>query len=130
MSKFLTELSANLKSNSDTIWVIDKPLRYKSDLLGCIVDVQPGFNTDYASVPRIPIAFTLFASKTHREPVIHDYLYRRDSIPVVSFSVANKVFLEAMTAQGKGFFTRWAMYIGVCVGGYFSFHKKKVTDQI
>jgi hypothetical protein len=129
MSRFLTELDAKLKPCSDSIWIIETPLIYESDLVGLIV-VPKCFETDFASVPRIPIAYMAFGDRAHREAVLHDYLYRIDSEPQVTFMQANKVFLEAMELRGKGFFTRWAMYMGVVAGGIFSFHKKKVNDQI
>ncbi len=129
MSRFLTELDARLKPCGDSVWVLDAALIYESDLVGLIV-VPKCFETDFASVPRVPIAYMAFGNRAHREAVLHDYLYRIDSDPQVSFMQANKVFLEAMELRGKGFFTRWAMYMGVVAGGYFSFHKKKVMDQI
>jgi hypothetical protein len=128
MSKFLTGLDARL-TDKDSVWILDKSLVYESDLVG-IVEVPEGFYTDLASVPRIPIAYEAFGGRAHREAIIHDYLYRIDSRPVVSFMTANKVFLEAMKVRGKGFFTRHAMYLGVCAGGIFSFHKKNVMDEI
>lgn len=129
MSEFKTELDAVLKPCSDSIWIINKPLVYNSDLIGIFM-VPEGFETDFASVPRIPIAYMFFGDTAHREAVLHDYLYRIDSEPVVTFMQANKVFLEAMKLRGKSFFVRWAMYMGVVAGGYFSYHKRKVKDKL
>jgi hypothetical protein len=90
MSKFLTELDARLKDD-DKVWVIGRSLVYESDLLGKII-VPVDFETDFASVPRVPIAYELFGDRAHRESVIHDYLYRIDSKPPASFSQANDVY--------------------------------------
>lgn len=128
-SEFLTELEARLK-NEDEVWILEKPLAYQSELLDRIVEVPAEFETDLASVPRVPIAYTAFGGRAHREAVIHDYLFRKDSDPVVTFMQANRVFLEAMKVRGKSFFVRQSMFMGVCLGGYFSYHKKKVMDQI
>jgi hypothetical protein len=78
----------------------------------------------------VPVAYTLFGDRAHREAVIHDYLFRKDSIPKVSFMDANIVFLEAMTLRGKSKFVRYSMFLGVCLGSIFCFHKKKVKDNI
>ncbi|MEN6420315.1 MAG: DUF1353 domain-containing protein [Smithella sp.] len=129
MSRFLTELDARLKPNSDSVWLIDKPLIYESDIVGPI-EVPAGFETDFASVPRIPLFYTLFGDRAHREAVLHDYLFRVDSIPQATFMQANRAFLEAMEVRGKSFFVRYPMFLGVCAGGYFSFHKKNVNDKI
>ena len=128
MAKFLTELGIRLKDD-DRVWMLDAPLSYESDILGKI-DVPKGFETDLASVPRVPIAYMLFGDRAHREAVLHDYLYRLDAIPSATYSQANKVFLEAMEVRGKSFFVRWAMYLGVVAGGWTAYHKKRVADQL
>lgn len=129
MSKFVTELEVKLACG-DCKWELESRLIYQSDLLGDIVVIPTGFQTDLASVPRIPIAYEAFGGRAHREAVLHDFLYRIDSQPVVSFMTANRVFLEAMKARGKSFFVRRGMFLGVCIGGYFSYHRKKVFDEI
>lgn len=128
MSNFLTELDAKLKDD-DIVWVIQSDLLYDSDLIGKIC-VPAGFETDFASVPRIPIAYTLFGDRAHRESAIHDYLYRIDSFPVVERSQADDVFLEAMEVRGKGFFVRRMMWLGVRAGGFTSYHQRKVGDKL
>jgi hypothetical protein len=72
----------------------------------------------------------LFGDRAHHESVIHDYLYRIDSVPCVGRKQADDVFLEAMEARGKGFFVRYSMYWGVRMGGWTAYHKKKLTDLL
>lgn len=128
MAEFITSLDCKLR-DEDSIWCLDSPLIYISDIVGK-VEVPTGFETDFASVPRIPIAYMLFGDKAHCESVIHDYLYRKDSVPLVSYSQANDVFLEAMKIRGKSFFVRYSMYWGVVLGGWTAYHKKNVYDKI
>ena len=128
MSEFLSELDVRLL-DSDKIWILDSPLIYRSDLLG-MVTVPEGFQSDFASVPRLPIVYTFFGDRAHRESVLHDYLYCKDSIPLATYGQANKVFLEAMTVRGKSLFVRKAMYWGVCIGGFTHYHKKCVGDKL
>ena len=110
-SGFVTELYVELKpSRDDEIWVVTRPLIYNSELLGRQVTVQHGFETDLSSVPRIPFVFWFWGGRAHREGVLHDYLYRVDAYPKVSFSVANSVFLEAMKSRGKPWNVRYPMY--------------------
>jgi len=127
MSKFLTELDVRLRDNK--IWVLDSSLAYESNLVGRI-EVPIRFETDFASVPRLPVIYLLWGDRAHREAVLHDYLYRMDSIPLVSFSTANKVFLEAMKIREKNWFVRWPMFLGVKFGGHSSYHKRKVSDSL
>jgi hypothetical protein len=128
MSNFLTELDVKLKDD-DCIWVLCSPLVYNSDLLGQIV-VPAGFETDFASVPRVPIIFEMWGNKAHREAVLHDYLYRIDSKPVASYSEANGVFLEAMEVRDKDVYVRYPMFWGVVLGGWTAYHKKKAGDKL
>ena len=130
MAQFKTELYIGLRPDSDKIYVLNEPLIYQSDLIGRTIEIPAGFNTDFASVPRLPFIFTLWGDRAHREAVVHDYLYRIDSKPVVSISTANKVFLEAMEARSKPRRVRWPMYLGVCLGGFGSYHKRLVMDRL
>ena len=125
MAKFVGEL--DIICRADKVWELAKELVYLSDLVGWIV-VPKGFCTDLASVPRIPIAFMLWGDRAHYEAVIHDYLYRIEAMPNVSYAEANKVFLEAMKVRGKGWAVRWAMYLGVVVGGWSAFKKRGVIQ--
>ncbi len=127
MAKFLTEL--DVKCIDDGCWILVSNLQYESDILGAI-NVPAGFQTDFASVPRVPIAYMMFGDRAHRESVLHDYLYRIDSVPVATRAQANDVFLEAMEERGKGFFVRYTMYWGVVLGGWTAYHKKMVGDAL
>lgn len=130
-SEFKTELEISVCPENEGIYILDAPLVYESELLGKTVTVPKDFYTDLASVPRVPIAYMFYGGRSHREAVIHDYLYRVDSDPVVTCMIANRVFLEAMIARGKSKLkVAYPMFLGVCAGGWLLFHKKKVADRI
>lgn len=129
MAKFITELHATLLDN-DKIWEIDSVLGYDSDLIDELIEAPKGFQTDFASIPRLPIVYTLFGDTAHREAVIHDYLYRKNSVPVVTKAVADEIFYEAMKVRGKPFYVRYPIYWGVVIGGGISYHKRKVEDKL
>ena len=128
MPKFLTELEAKLKDN-DRVWVITAPLVYESDIVGPVA-VPAGFETDFASVPRVPFIYEMFGDRAHREAVLHDYLYRIDAKTSASYAQANSVFYEAMMLRGKKFVIRHGMYWGVVLGGWTAFHKHYVKDSL
>jgi hypothetical protein len=131
-SKFLTELKDHLKPGCDNVWIIDEPLRYQSALLGCIVEVPKDFEHDYDSVPRwLPWVYAFLKGRARREMVIHDYLCRTDSVPTIkSYMLANRVALEAMTARGKPAQVKYLYFIGIGLGGWACFHRKKVEDKL
>jgi hypothetical protein len=89
-----------------------------------------GFQMDFSSIPRLPIVFTIFGDRAHREGVVHDFLYRKDSCPVVTFQQANQVFLEAMKSRHKSRGIRYPMYWAVCAFAGRYFHKHRVGDKL
>ena len=139
---FTTDLDVKLRAGSDRIWVVCSPLKYWSGLLNRLIVVPPWFEaegsqaqdlffeTDFASVPRVPLVYDAWGDRAHREAVLHDYLYRKDSVPVVSYSMANSLFLEAMKSTGKPWYIRYPMYYGVVAGGWTAYHKKNVKDRL
>lgn len=131
MSQFITELDVYLKpERDDAIWVLDKPLVYYSSLLKSTLNVPVGFETDLASVPRLPFIYALWGGRAHREGILHDALYRSDFVPGVSRSIADDVFLEAMKTRGKPWHIRYPMWAGVRAGGWTAYHKKLVGDKL
>jgi hypothetical protein len=125
MSQFLSDLIIRCSESCENIWMLDEPLIYESDQLGIII-VPKGFMTDLASTRHIPFVSMIWGDTAHREAVVHDYLYCIDSEPVVGFSTANSVFIEAMKARDKGIFVRYPMFWGVWIGGYPHYHVHKV----
>ena len=112
-SEFLNELLIK-PTSKDGEWVLLEPLRYQSKIYKGTIEIPAGFVTDFASVPRVPVAYTLFGDRAHRESVIHDFLYTRH---LVGKAKADRIFLEAMKVRKKSVFVRWAMYLGVMLGG-------------
>lgn len=99
MSRFLTRLAAeNADSNhagGRGLWVLVKPLVYQSDLVGEIT-VPEGFATDFASVLRLPVMYTVFGDRAHAAATVHDYLYLTGKLPR---KTADDVFKEAIAAS-------------------------------
>lgn len=124
MARFLTSL--DIAVVDDCLFCLQKPLVYDSDVLKATVRVPEGFYTDLASVPRVPLIYTLWGNRAHHEAVIHDYLYRLDAEPRATYDQANEAFLEAMRERGKPWYISRFMYWGVCMGGRGSYHKRKV----
>ena len=98
--------------NGYTIWRLDKPLVYITNT-GVEITVPAGFQTDLASVPRLPFIYMIWGDRAHREGVLHDYLYRIDSIPVVSKEVADGEFFRAMESLNKPSYIKKPMFYAV-----------------
>ena len=74
-----------------------------------IITVPVGFNTDFASVPKVFRSFIAVLDKHAKAAVVHDYLYEHG----YDKYVADKIFYEAMTVLEVSLWKRGIMFIGV-----------------
>ena len=123
---FLDFLKVELinSSWSKRTWRLLAPFRYRTCVFESphVIEVPEGFRTDFASVPRIPIAWWAAGATAQRPAVIHDYLYRTNGL--VSRIEADKIFLEALQADGAGWMHRHLMYWAVRAGGAGAFNRR------
>jgi hypothetical protein len=127
MAGFINKLDVEVLS--DGVYKLRHHLSYVSDLVKLVIIVPRGFITDFASVPRVPILFTLWGNRSHHEAVIHDYLGRAGSRPDVDYDTWNNIFYEAMVVREKPWYIRYPMYWGVCIGGREFFKKRGVDGK-
>lgn len=89
-----------------------------SDIVGRIV-IPKGFVCDWESVP-------IIKGTSKIGGLVHDYLCRIDSEPLVDKKTAADVYLEVMAFRGSSWWRRYGKYWTVRVTpGYF--HKRKVN---
>lgn len=113
-----------------------QPLLFEDDEFK--IEVQAGFYTDYASVPRLPIIYWLYGNRAHRGAVVHDYGYRKDSkiwskkkddwIYNPSRSLVDYIFKKCNIASGYPYYVYQGMWLGVRLGGSSSYHRMGVND--
>lgn len=101
---FLTALTTTkvreASSHGRAQWKLITELVFNSRDHGIFI-VRPGFVTDFASVPRMPIAFWLAGDTAHASAVIHDYLVRvHFSQGRLTWAQCTDLFTEAMKAEG------------------------------
>jgi hypothetical protein len=123
----LLDAKAIGERNKRVIWKLNSPLGFRFDN-GTYLWVPKGFESDFASVPRIPIVYMLWGDRAHRESILHDYFYRRDCALAVTRAEADKFFQMAMVSQGQPFYIVYPMYVGVRIGGLSSYHRMNVMD--
>ena len=124
-SMFLTDLHVELRPGCDDLWILTESLLYVSNVYG-LITIPKGFISDFASVPRVPIAYNVWGDRVHRESVLHDYLYRRNAKPELSFSACNSTFLEAMESRDVAWYIRYPMYWAVCTFGSPFYKREEV----
>lgn len=113
MAAFGTRLAVALESDAGR-WRLLETLIFASDVAGQVIAVPAGFETDFASVPRLPLAYMATANTAHRAAVVHDYLYTTAQVDRVT---ADKVFREAAEVSGVPGWRRALLYWGVRIGG-------------
>lgn len=125
MSAFLSDLATVLVDDTAAsgrgIWRVVQPFIYQSDVLGKTITVEPGFLTDFASVPRVPVLYLLFGDTSHRAAVLHDWLYHHHE--VCDEATANLVLLEAAKVARIPAWRRLGIYLGVKIGGSSSWEE-------
>lgn len=115
MSRFLTRCALEIADDQDDgKWILLTDLIYESDVAHRTITVPAGFQTDLASVPRLPLVYLLAGDCARQAAVVHDYLY---STGIVSRSVADEVLREASAITGVPTWRRMLMFAGVRLFG-------------
>jgi hypothetical protein len=116
-----------------TIWELHEMLSWCNGIYSVVVPV--GFQCDFASVPRLPVAYLLVGGMGEIAGTIHDYLYREGSQLVdgrvtrePSRSEADYIFYNILGEEGVSWWKRKAMYHAVRVGAGRNWHKRKVME--
>lgn len=111
MERFTEPLQ--VEQTSRTTWRLLAPFSYLDPDFGLIA-VPSGVETDFSSVPRIPIVFDLVGAYGHAAAVLHDQLYTTGKLPRAA---ADRVFLNALRSSGLANWRSWLMYAGVRICG-------------
>ena len=118
---FIDDLSiTKVAENPKPIFRLNHQFRFRSKIYQGIINVPEGFPTDFASVPRLPLAYLAAGGCGDEAAVIHDFLF---STHLVGFMVANKIFLEAMKCMGVSLWRRNVMFGFVCAFGWILYLK-------
>jgi hypothetical protein len=124
--RFLTELKL--------VVLMDNKFRLTSPFLVSIdsketIKVPEGFETDLASVPRLPIVYLAVGNTGHKAAVLHDWLYATNYF---NRAKCDLLFYHALRESGIGYLNAQAMYLGVRVGGgkAYDFYTKKLESSI
>ena len=124
---FETPLDCEEINHEDNLWKLLSLLRYNSPIFGGVIEVPQFFVTDFASVPRIPLAYLLCGNTAHEAAVVHDYLYQthgRDR------ATCDKILLEAMLTTQVPKWRAYMMYWAVRLGGYSAYKSGPSRFQV
>ena len=124
MSPFTSSLVVTPLSDGRT-WVVRKAFGFdlQHERGSCRVLVPPGFQTDFASMPRLLWAILPMWGKYGYASVIHDWMYWDQSLPRAT---ADEAFLCGMTAFRVWAPLRWAIYVAVRLFGWLTWNRNKM----
>lgn len=124
-SEFRSELRTEFVDDCDDR--LTAPLVFYSESLDREITVPAGFETDYASVPRLPFAYWLAGGTARKAAVVHDWLYRRGGS---TRAEADTVFREAMAASGQPWLRRSAMWAAVRLFGWTAYDPASTGETL
>lgn len=116
----------------ELIVLTDSSFRLGADfyvsLEGNEIVIPEGFETDLASVPRLPIVYLAVGNTGHKAAVLHDWLYSTNMFPR---EICDGYFYHGLRAMGIGYFAAKAMFYGVRAGGakYYEAAGMKIKEQ-
>lgn len=114
MSQFLSPLEYR-SSHRAGYYVLIEPLSYHSALLGAVILIPAGFETNFVTGRKLLVVRRIVQDKMNRAAVVHDLLYATGAVPR---DLADDVFHEAMRADAVVRWRAWAAWLAVRLCGW------------
>jgi hypothetical protein len=101
---------------------------------GWAITVPAGFETDFASIPQA-LTWLIPARGVYNRPaMVHDFLYHYAPVDsttgrYVTQARADAILREACENCDDRFTQRWAIYLGLRVGGWIQWRKYRRQEQ-
>lgn len=119
MGQFIGVIDLQIIPGEADTWLVPFSFEYITDAKETI-SVNAGLKTDLASTPRsiwwlLP-PFGLYTGAA----IVHDQLYTEQPY---SRHHCDQILLEAMKAEGVSWITRWTIYSGVVMGGWYAWNE-------
>lgn len=112
---FIGDLIVKLVQDDESgVWELQAPLSFYSAVNDKTFIAPAGFRTDFCSVPRVPIAYTLLGDRARRSGTLHDLLYTTHEVDRLA---ADNVLKEMLLLDGVDECEAQAFYLGVRLGG-------------
>jgi hypothetical protein len=111
---FLTGEPA-VRQDGDRTWKLLEPIEYQGKHE--TFRVSAGFETDFASVPRLVTWLVPTYGRYTKAAILHDYLCTESHLGRFDRADADGIFRRAMRELNVGFLRRWLMWVAVRFGG-------------
>lgn len=111
MSAFLSNLDVRLiLDNAGGQWSLLADFSYQSDLAGMTITVPSGFDTDFCSVPRVPLIFDMLGDRARRSGCVHDWLY---TCQIFTRELSDGILREMLLIDGIDHIETESMFLAV-----------------
>jgi len=108
---FIGNLIAKLVQDDESgLWELIEPLSFESTVAGVTITAPAGHQTDFCSVPRVPLAYDMLGNRARKSGTIHDRLYVTHELPR---EMADQVLREMLQQDGVGKCEAEAFYLAV-----------------
>jgi hypothetical protein len=112
---FLSKVVVQVEDDHSKTLVED--VVFQSNVTKKTYTVPKGFNTDFASVPRLPVAYLVAGGHGEKAAIVHDWLiFSKEETRFM----ADQVFKEALKASSEPPIIVHIMYLGVRVGANYT----------
>src|SRR4051812_21103720 len=105
---FVEGQNIDVRQIGDSDWELLAPITYRGNTQ--TFQVEPGFLTDFASVPKPLVGLFPRYGKYTKAAILHDFLWRTHAVEKVD---ANGIFRRAMRELGVPTIRRWMMWAAV-----------------
>jgi hypothetical protein len=105
----------------NALWRLLQPFGYRPDRGITAIIAPAGFITDFATVPRIPLAFEVVGDLAQGPATLHDFMY---SNGFVSRKRADDLLREMMQSCGYSWLQCWSVWAAVRAFGGSHYVKK------
>jgi hypothetical protein len=121
--RLLTPLKVELESNGKKWRLAERFIVYteQASKERIYIEVEKGFETDFASIPKIFIPALEWKDKFNKAAVVHDWLYHTK---MFDRKTSDKIFLELQIALGISKVKAYLFYFIVRIFGWTHWRKK------
>jgi hypothetical protein len=121
--RLLTPLRVELESDGNKWRLAERFIVYteQAEEEKVWIEVKDGFETDFASIPKVFIPLLRWKDKFNKASVAHDWLY---STKQFDRKTADRIFLELMLALGINKVKAYLFYFVVRIFGWTHWRKK------
>jgi hypothetical protein len=119
MSAFIGNLDVRLvQDTAGGQWSLLAPFSFQSDLAGVTITVPSGFDTDFCSVPRVPLIYDMLGDRARRSGTVHDWLY---TCQTYTRELSDQILKEMLLVDGIDHIEADAFYLAVrqCGGAHW-----------